>query len=176
MIKFLILKKLMMMKNSFWFMCAVVFSLMLTGCQQTATQNKSDAQLERASALEPADPLIDATQPVAKSADTTESCATLSQQQCLDSKTCIVDKAEKRGYVCRAAQGVCEQGFVQAHAKSQQVCLNNGKANNRQCFFRQASCFCPKGMTCICGGGLPAMCTDKPLVMNQSNKDDQPLY
>ena len=80
-------------------------------------------------------------------------CAQLSQQDCLNSPVCILDKAAQKGYFCRVAQDECEVGFIQAGVNGQKQCLNKGK-----CHYRGASCFCPEGKTCICGGGKPAMC------------------
>ncbi|MFT4928746.1 MAG: hypothetical protein ACI8WB_004866 [Phenylobacterium sp.] len=82
------------------------------------------------------------------------SCTSLSVKQCTASKACILDQDNNKAYQCRDAANPCESGFVQAGADLEKSCTSK-----KGCAFSNASCFCPPGMTCICGGGKPAACS-----------------
>jgi hypothetical protein len=83
----------------------------------------------------------------------TGSCGSLSQKDCLNSSKCLLNQDKKKTYVCRAAKGACEIGFVQLGREPKKSC--EGKDF---CKFTAASCFCPEGVQCVCGGGKPASC------------------
>ena len=80
-------------------------------------------------------------------------CRLLTQSDCLSSTQCLLEKTNKFQYICRQANNQCEEGFVQHENKGQLSCKNK-----RGCQFVPASCFCPEGVQCICGGGAPPMC------------------
>lgn len=81
------------------------------------------------------------------------SCAEFSQKDCLNSNRCLLDQDKDKKYFCRAAKGACEIGFVQLGREPKKSC--EGK---EFCQFTAASCFCPEGVQCVCGGGKPAAC------------------
>jgi hypothetical protein len=81
-------------------------------------------------------------------------CADKSQQACLSSAGCMLSQDKDKKYECRAAKNGCEVGFVQSSGTAKNVC--EGK---KDCKFSNASCFCPEGVQCVCGGGAPAMCS-----------------
>ena len=81
------------------------------------------------------------------------SCADFSQKDCLNSSKCLLDQDKNKKYVCRTAKGACEIGFVQLGREPKKLC--EGK---KFCQFTAASCFCPQGVQCVCGGGKPAAC------------------
>lgn len=85
-----------------------------------------------------------------------QSCHDLSQNFCLLSNTCILDKHPEKGYFCRDIINDCEVGFVQIGLGSEKLCLSK-----KHCYYSSESCFCPKEKVCVCGGGMPAMCIDK---------------
>jgi len=161
----------------------LVFSL--SACQNTAT---SDADLNEQAQLEPTDPLAGALSNPANSKAPTDAkidaetkaknqvnpsseietqtanvnCSDMAQSACLASKQCILSQNAKRAYVCRPAKDSCEMNFIQTGNTSKQQCANNKTAAAGKCYFKQASCFCPQGMQCICGGGNPSMCSATP--------------
>lgn len=81
------------------------------------------------------------------------SCASLAVKQCIASKACILSQDKDKAYHCRDAANHCESGFIQAGIDLEKSCTSK-----KGCAFSNASCFCPPGMTCICGGGKPAAC------------------
>jgi hypothetical protein len=139
----------------------VFLVLMLVACtpvdKSTAevekTQQKKDAQAnnfkksEYTPQLKVKDPL---------STRNTGSCADFSQKDCLNSSKCLLDQDKTQKYVCRSAKGACEIGFVQLGRELKKSC--EGK---KFCKFTAASCFCPEGVQCVCGGGKPAVCKTK---------------
>ena len=80
-------------------------------------------------------------------------CSDMSNQACLSNAGCLLDQNEDKKYVCRAAKNSCEIGFVQSADSAKAVC----EAKN-ECKFTTASCYCPEGVQCVCGGGMPSMC------------------
>lgn len=81
------------------------------------------------------------------------SCASMSVKHCLYSKRCVLSQNEQKQYQCRDAANACEIGFVQAGDHFQKSCTDKPG-----CELQNASCFCPPGVTCACGGGKPAAC------------------
>jgi len=86
-------------------------------------------------------------------------CSALAQADCLKSTQCILDQTIGLSYFCRAAKNDCEIGFVQADYFGKQSCTTK---NN--CQFKPASCFCPSGVVCKCGGGRPSACSEMKLL------------
>lgn len=80
-----------------------------------------------------------------------QGCAELDEATCFESPACMVAlDPVAQGYICRAASGPCEAGFVQADTSTCPV--------ERDCELVPGSCYCPPKMTCICGGGEPPGC------------------
>lgn len=87
-----------------------------------------------------------------------DECVSLRQSACLSSKQCVLDSDKQKGYFCRKAADRCETDFIQSAFDAKSNCRAKAR-----CFFRPASCFCPEGVQCICGGGKPAMCSSQKL-------------
>jgi hypothetical protein len=85
--------------------------------------------------------------------DSSARCTGMAVKSCIASDRCILSQRDNRAYFCRDVENVCEQGFVQQGNSSKKQC--NNKAS---CVFTPEVCFCPPGVTCICGGGKPAAC------------------
>lgn len=82
-----------------------------------------------------------------------ESCSKLSAESCLVSKLCTLDQKVSDGtYYCRDAENQCEKDFAQG-VDSPEFCQSRAG-----CQYQAARCFCPPGVTCVCGGGAPAKC------------------
>ncbi len=81
------------------------------------------------------------------------SCAAMSVKRCLFSDACVVEQGEDKQYACRDAANQCEAGFVQSVGDPKKTC-----EAKTDCTFVAASCFCPPGVTCVCGGGSPSAC------------------
>ncbi len=77
-------------------------------------------------------------------------CATRSELACLDSPDCTL-QLEGDNYSCVDPANDCEVGFVQGDG-TRESCDQPG------CDFVPAQCYCPPGLTCVCGGGPPAQC------------------
>lgn len=84
-------------------------------------------------------------------------CGLMSQGQCLASQRCVLDQNDNKGYFCREAKGDCEIGFIQAGEGDPKASCNRTKG----CQYVGASCFCPQGVQCICGGGKPSSCRSR---------------
>lgn len=84
-------------------------------------------------------------------------CSESSELECIHSPKCtLVQTAQHGGYVCRAAQGHCEEGFLQAGDGD----IRKNCEARRGCEFKPASCYCPPNVDCRCGGGPPAQCVE----------------
>jgi hypothetical protein len=81
------------------------------------------------------------------------SCASMAAKPCLYSKACMWERDDKRLYSCRDAVNDCENGFAQEGDQVKSSCTDKPG-----CEYKSASCFCPPGVTCVCGGGTPAAC------------------
>jgi hypothetical protein len=85
-----------------------------------------------------------------------ESCSELAETPCRKSPDCtlVQDESQGSGYLCRAAQGPCEQGFRQ-EGNSREEC-----EEREGCRFEPGDCYCPPEVTCVCGGGPPPRCVE----------------
>lgn len=85
-----------------------------------------------------------------------KSCSQLTEQECFSSAACTLTRNETgNGYQCRPAKDHCELLFRQSDG-TKEIC--EAKAG---CTYVPASCYCPPGVTCVCGGGEPAQCQNK---------------
>ena len=97
-------------------------------------------------------------------------CTDLTELECAISLGCIVqlEEGEGSGYICRAAEGICEQGSVQVssdlYPASPIPDLEAACVAKTGCAFEHGDCYCPPVPTllCVCGGGLPPMCRSTP--------------
>jgi hypothetical protein len=87
-----------------------------------------------------------------------EDCTALPHLQCLESSTCVVQRAP--GYGCRAAANICEARFRQNNVSTagQAACVSSG-----ECRLIPGHCYCPPypGLRCVCGGGDPPQCVPR---------------
>ena len=56
------------------------------------------------------------------------------------------------GYECRTPRERCERGFLE------RGCSRVACVSQTDCVFEPGHCFCPPGVTCVCGGGPPPGC------------------
>lgn len=82
------------------------------------------------------------------------SCAETSIKVCGKSPNCMVEQKPDGKYLCRDAANSCETGFVQEGGKAMAKVCNDKPG----CTFDPGKCYCPPGVTCVCGGGAPASC------------------
>jgi len=72
---------------------------------------------------------------------------------CNLARHCVMVQETERGeYICRAPANHCEAAFIDRGC-NQQAC--EAEAG---CEFDPGRCFCPSGVTCVCGGGPPPAC------------------
>lgn len=84
------------------------------------------------------------------------SCQQLSEQACFSSAACTLTKDNNtKGYQCRPAKDHCELLFRQSDDTRETCEAKDG------CEYVPASCYCPPGVICICGGGEPAQCRSR---------------
>ena len=89
----------------------------------------------------------------ATSDSTTEeasNCAGLDQLGCIDSPDCTLRQLEDKSYACTDPQSDCEIGFLQRGGRRDD-CAEG-------CDYSPARCYCSPDVTCVCGGGPPALC------------------
>jgi len=77
-------------------------------------------------------------------------CAALGELACLESSDCTLRQNEDKSYACTAAASHCERGFLQ-RAGRREDCAEG-------CSYSPAQCYCSPDVTCVCGGGPPALC------------------
>jgi len=92
---------------------------------------------------------------------TDQSCAELSNSKCLESTSCILDKADDT-LICREPNNTCEQGFVQI-AQSKEQCQMKS-----ECEFISSDCHCDE-YGCQCEDNLPPAC--KPIFDDEDDTD-----
>jgi len=80
----------------------------------------------------------------------------LAELQCINSgESTLILVGEAPGvYVCRAAEGPCEQGFRQRIDTAEMCEAKEG------CVFDPGFCYCPPDLVCFCGGGPPPQCVE----------------
>jgi len=84
------------------------------------------------------------------------SCQQLSEAACFTSAACTLTRNRTNdGYQCRPAKDHCELLFRQSDGTKENCESRTG------CEFIPATCYCPPGITCVCGGGEPAQCRSK---------------
>jgi len=83
-----------------------------------------------------------------------ESCATLTNAECLSSRTCVLDHVTGLQYRCRPAAGPCELAFKRG---GQAACEREDG-----CVFAPGSCYCPGPAPCVCAGGPVPSCRAAP--------------
>src|SRR5262249_14394818 len=75
----------------------------------------------------------------------------LPRDTCRQTVGCFLDySGQPDSYFCRAAKDSCEQ-----------LTNDGGQAACEQasgCKWSPGSCYCPEGISCLCGGGPPATC------------------
>lgn len=77
-------------------------------------------------------------------------CAALDELGCLDSAECTLRQREDKTYVCTPATSDCERGFLQSAGRREDCPAD--------CGYSPAQCYCSPDVTCVCGGGPPALC------------------
>ncbi|SRR5258706_6220537 len=96
--------------------------------------------------------------PLAAAGKDPRPCNEATELECLKSAECTLVQAAVHGkYTCRAAAGRCEIGFRQAGDSD----IQKDCEARPGCEFRSASCYCPPGVDCRCGGGPPAQCLER---------------
>lgn len=128
----------------------LVLSLAVAGCADTPDSNQS-ASSETQTIQGQSDGVKPAK--TAKENILAVDCEQLSQKACLNSAQCLLEQGKDKKYQCRAANNACESGFIQTEGMAKSTC-----DSAKSCKFVAASCFCPQGKQCICGGGAPAAC------------------
>lgn len=83
------------------------------------------------------------------------SCASLTELQCIKSSECTLSPVEINKYICRAATGKCELDFIQFENSKQSCETKQG------CKYVPGNCYCPPDMLCRCGGGPPPKCVEQ---------------
>jgi len=126
----------------------IFFMLLSTSCTE-APENKNQST----NTHQPEKIATTQEKPIKKKSSNINSCAAMSEKSCLLSKECILEQHKEKGYYCRESQNFCEVGFIQKSNSAKSTCTNN-----KGCKFKNASCFCPSGVTCVCGGGAPSAC------------------
>ncbi len=118
-----------------------------------------------------------------------DGCGLLSRTACMKSAACTLeatDKTKQRGeYLCRPAQGMCEEGLVEhdlpgggaeLRTRAEAEAATLACTDRVGCRFVEAECYCTcrgYGMTtvedgaeaedcdCYCGGGSPPACVSE---------------
>ena len=69
---------------------------------------------------------------------------------------CLVTQdADSESYKCIAPRNACEESFLDGG------CTRDSCTLEQDCEFVPGDCFCPSGVTCVCGGGPPRQCRPK---------------
>lgn len=88
-------------------------------------------------------------------------CAALQVRDCIATRGCVLDctntdKLRCSPYVCRPARNACE-GSMPQQKLTHETCVAIGR-----CMYQAPGCFCPGPALCVCGGGPPPRCMEKP--------------